>query len=93
MTNDLDIWGHMNCDADCLAKKFFEQIDTNKVKLIEEGFFIWQMAVSVTVDCKWITSHVLHKIYLHIQGQKHDNISKISTAGMAMSGKALIGEH
>jgi hypothetical protein len=68
---DLEIWGHMNCDANWLAEKFHQCIDTGEVKPIDKGFFIKQMAVSVTVDCKWITSHVLHKICLQIQGQKH----------------------
>jgi hypothetical protein len=54
-----------------LRSSMNEWIDTGKVKPIEEGFFIKWMAVSVTVDCKRITSHVLHKICLHIQGWKH----------------------
>ncbi len=53
-----------------LRSSMNEWIDTGKVKPIEEGFFIKWMAVSVTVDCKRITSHVLHKICLHIQGWK-----------------------
>jgi hypothetical protein len=68
---DLNIWCCMNCDADRIAEKFREWIDNREVKPIEEGFPIKQMAVSITVDCKWITSHVLHKIHLHIQGSKH----------------------
>jgi hypothetical protein len=98
MTNwphvDLDIWGCMNCNADQLAEKFQEWIDTGEVMPIDEGFFIKRMAVSVTVGCKQITSHVLHKIHLHIQGQKHwqylqDKHSWDNTVWQSLNWRAL----
>ena len=68
---DLDIWGHMNCDTDQVVMKFQGRMDNGEVKSIEEGFFTEQMVVCITIDGKKITSHVVHKIWLHIQGQKH----------------------
>jgi hypothetical protein len=52
---------------------FCTRIDNSEVKTIKEGFFIEDMAVGITVDGKKITSHVLHKIWLQIQGSKHHN--------------------
>ena len=60
----------MNCDADQVAMNFQTRIDNGNVKPIQEGFFTERMAVC-TIDGRKITSHVLHKIRLHIQGQKH----------------------
>ena len=69
--DELDIWGHMNCDADQVAMNFRTRIDNGNIKPIQEGFFTERMAVCITIDGRKITSHVLHKIQLHIQGQKH----------------------
>jgi hypothetical protein len=46
-------------------------MDMGDVKMVKEGFFLNSMGVGIKVGGVRITSHVLHKIRLNIQGQKH----------------------
>jgi hypothetical protein len=68
---ELDVWGRLNCDADGLAEKFRALMDMGDVKMVKEGFFSNSIGVGIKVGGVRITSHVLHKIRLNIQGRKH----------------------
>jgi hypothetical protein len=35
---DLDVWGHLNCNADEMATNFWLQMDSGEVVAITEGF-------------------------------------------------------
>jgi hypothetical protein len=68
---DLDIWGHMNCDADKLATSFHECMDRKEVMSIQEGFFTPSSKVCLYDKGKCVSSTFQQSIHQHIQGSKH----------------------
>jgi hypothetical protein len=54
-----------------MAEKFRKLMDDGDAKALKEGFFTNSMEVGITVKGVKVTSHILHKIRLHIQGSKH----------------------
>jgi hypothetical protein len=47
---ELDIWGHLNCDADNMAEKFWKLMDSGNVKALKQGFFMDSMEVGIMVN-------------------------------------------
>jgi hypothetical protein len=68
---ELNIWGHLNCNADNMAEKFQKLMDSGDVKALKEGFFMDSMEVGIKVNGVKVMVYILHKIRMHIQGSKH----------------------
>jgi hypothetical protein len=80
---ELNIWGHLNCDADNMAEKFQKLMDSGNVKALKEGFFMDSMEVGIEVNGVKVTSHILHQIQMHIQGSKQaSQVSSINWKGI-----------
>jgi hypothetical protein len=50
------------------------------------------MEVGITVNGMKVTSHILHQIWLHIQGSKHQKYHKWNMNGTMQPGTVLIGK-
>jgi hypothetical protein len=68
---ELNIWGHMNCDADEIATRFHTCMDKTEVMPIREGYLTLNSKVCLLVQGKQVTSNFQHLVCHHIQGQKH----------------------
>jgi hypothetical protein len=89
---DLDIWGHMNCDVNGLAEKFQKLLDDGDVKLLKEGFFTDSMEVGISVDENKVTSQLLHQIHWRYRDQSFNSIYRINMPGLMLYGTVLIGQ-
>jgi hypothetical protein len=75
-----------------MAEKFWKLVDTGDVKALKEGFFMDSMEVGIEVNEIKITSHILHQIWMHIQGSKHHKYLKIDMIGRMPHGRASNGK-
>jgi hypothetical protein len=59
---ELNIWGHLNCNADNMAEKFWKLMDSGDMKALKEGFFTDLMEDGIKVDGVKVRLHILHQI-------------------------------